>query len=89
MSEVAIIGIDLAKRVSQLHGARDDRSVVFRKKLSRGQVLVFFAEQPQLHCCHGGLRQSPRLGTRTREAWPLCALDPASLYEAVRKAPEE
>ena len=31
MSEVIIIGIDLAKRVFQLHGARDDESVVFRK----------------------------------------------------------
>ena len=39
MSEVTIIGIDLAKRVFQLHGARQDGSVVFRKKRSRGQVL--------------------------------------------------
>ncbi len=43
MSEVTIIGIDLAKRVFQLHGARQDGSVVFRKKLSRGQVLAFVA----------------------------------------------
>ena len=46
MSEVTIIGIDLAKRVFQLHGARADGSVVFRKKLSRSQVLAFFAQQP-------------------------------------------
>ena len=46
MSEVSIIGIDLAKRVFQWQGAREDGSVVFRKKLSRGQVLVFFARQP-------------------------------------------
>lgn len=36
MSEAIIIGIDLAKRVFQLHGARVHGSVVFRKKLSRG-----------------------------------------------------
>ena len=36
MSDVAIIGIDLAKRVFQLHGGRCDGSAVFRKKLSRG-----------------------------------------------------
>ena len=35
MTEATLIGIDLAKRVFQLHGARDDGSVVFRKKLSR------------------------------------------------------
>ena len=39
MSEVTIIGIDLATRVFQLHGARADGSVVFRKKFSRGQAL--------------------------------------------------
>ena len=47
MSEVTIIGIDLAKRVFQLHGARKDGSVVFRKRLSRGQLLAFVAEQPR------------------------------------------
>ena len=36
MDEVSIIGIDLAKRSFQLHGARADGSVVFRKTLSRG-----------------------------------------------------
>ena len=35
MSKVVIIGIDLAKRVFHLHGARADGSVIFRKKLSR------------------------------------------------------
>jgi hypothetical protein len=39
MAEVTIIGIDLAKCVFQLQGASEDGSVVFRKKLSRGQVL--------------------------------------------------
>lgn len=38
MSEVIIIGIDLAKRVFQLHGGSEDGSVAFRKKLSRGQL---------------------------------------------------
>jgi hypothetical protein len=45
MSEVTIIGVDLAKRVFQLHGAHHDGSVAFRKKLSRGQFLAFLAQQ--------------------------------------------
>ena len=45
ISEITIIGIDLAKRVFQLHGARGDGSVVFRKKLSWGQVLAFVSQQ--------------------------------------------
>ena len=46
MSEVTIIGVDLAKRFFQVHGAGPDGSVAFRKKLARDQVLPFLAEQP-------------------------------------------
>lgn len=37
MQNVAIIGVNLAKRTFQLHGARADGSVAFRKKLKRSQ----------------------------------------------------
>jgi hypothetical protein len=47
MFEVTLIGIDLAKRVFQLHGARSEGSVAFRKKMSRGQLLAFVAQQPK------------------------------------------
>lgn len=40
MNEVSIVGVDLAKRVFQLHGSRADGTVVFRKKVTRGQVLT-------------------------------------------------
>ena len=46
MEEVSIIGIDLAKRSFQVHGAMADGSVAYRKKLSRGKLLGFFASQP-------------------------------------------
>lgn len=45
MDNVAIIGIDLAKRVFHAHGARSDGSVAFRKRLSRPQVLPFLEKQ--------------------------------------------
>jgi len=35
MSGVTLIGIDLAKRVFHLHGARSEGLVAFREKLSR------------------------------------------------------
>ena len=47
MKQVHIIGIDLAKQGFQLHGARSDGSVAFRKKLTRGKVLGFLALQPR------------------------------------------
>ena len=46
MEEVSIIGIDLAKRSFQMHGARPDGSVAYRRKLSRGKLLSFLASQP-------------------------------------------
>jgi len=45
MNEVSIIGLDLAKNVFQAHGAGADGSVVFRRKLSRAQLLKFMGEQ--------------------------------------------
>lgn len=47
MDKATIIGIDLAKRVFQVHGAASDGRVVFRKKLSRSQLLPFLAAQPR------------------------------------------
>jgi transposase len=47
MEKVSIIGLDLAKRSFQAHGALVDGGVGFRKKLSREKVLGFFAEQPR------------------------------------------
>ena len=46
MEEVSIIGIDLAKRSFQVHGATAGGSVAYRKKLSRGNLLSFLASQP-------------------------------------------
>ena len=46
MEKVIIIGIDLAERSFQLHGAREDESVAFRRKLSRRKLLDFLASQP-------------------------------------------
>lgn len=46
MNEVSIIGLDLAKNIFQAHGAAGDGSVLFRRKLSRAQLLDFLSKQP-------------------------------------------
>ena len=46
MSEVSIIGLDLAKHIFQAHGAGKDGGVMFRKRLRRDEVLAFFGRQP-------------------------------------------
>lgn len=63
MKEVTIVGLDLAKRVFQVHGATADGSVAFRKKLSRGQLLAFFSSLPSCIVAMASLRHGPLLGT--------------------------
>jgi len=47
MEKANIIGLDLAKRSFQAHGAQIDGGVAFRRKLSRDKVLGFLALQPR------------------------------------------
>ena len=42
MQEVAVVGLDLAKDVFQVHGVDASGIVVMRKQLRRSQVLPFF-----------------------------------------------
>ena len=46
MEELHIVGVDLAKRVFQVHGADKNGHVLFRKKLSRPQFQKFLADMP-------------------------------------------
>src|SRR5215470_5151191 len=47
MSEISIIGLDLAKTVFQVHGASDSGATLVRKKLRRDQMLPFFSSLPR------------------------------------------
>ncbi|MFY9827775.1 MAG: IS110 family transposase, partial [Rhodoplanes sp.] len=47
MTEVNIIGVDLAKHAFQLHAAAGDGSVVFRRKLSRSKFVEVMAKLPR------------------------------------------
>jgi len=44
MSEITMVGLDLAKNVFQAHGADASGRVALRKKLRRDQVLAFFGQ---------------------------------------------
>ncbi len=73
MSEVSVIGLDLAKHVFQVHGADAVGRVVIRKRLRRAQVLEFFGRQPRclvaMEACassHFWGRELARLGHEVR-----------------------
>lgn len=46
MDEVITIGVDLAKRVFQVHGVNGSGEVVLRRSLRRSQVLTYFSRLP-------------------------------------------
>ncbi|MBC9248645.1 IS110 family transposase [Paracoccus sp. 11-3] len=78
MKKATIIGIDLAKNVFHLHGAAADGSVLFRKKLTRPQLLQFMAEQPRcivaMEACGGShfwAREMTRIGHEARLIAPI------------------
>lgn len=45
--EVITIGIDIAKRIFQIHGVDKNGKTVLKKKLMRDQVLSFMANLPK------------------------------------------
>lgn len=78
MTEISIIGLDLAKRVFQLHGARADGSIGFRRKVTRGQLLAFLGTVPRcivaMEACataHYWAREIDALGHSVRLIPPI------------------
>src|SRR3954454_11756665 len=77
MSEVIIIGLDIAKHVFHAHGADGKGRAIFSKRISRGKLLDFFSAQPSctvaLEACggaHHGARQRTQLANRVRRTPP-------------------
>lgn len=78
MSDVTIVGFDLAKCIFHMHGAGGDGSVMFRKRLSRGQRLGFLSQVPRcmiaMEACataHGWGRAFEKLGHKVRLIPPV------------------
>ena len=73
MAQASTIGLDIAQRVFQAHGADATGRVVFRKRLVRAKVLELFAAQPPcvvaLEACGGAhhwAREIGKLGHKVR-----------------------
>ena len=73
MSNPAVIGLDIAKNVFQVHGADAEGRCVLRHRLLRAEVVMFFARLPRalvgIEACPGGhhwARELQRLGHDVR-----------------------
>ena len=80
MSEITTIGLDIAKRVFQVHGVDGSGRAVLRRQLRRHQLVGFFAKLPAclvgLEACgtaHHWARQLARLGHQVRLIPPAYA----------------
>ena len=66
MEQASTIGLDIAKRVFQVHGADPSGREVFRKRLVRGKLLAFFSAQPPctvaLEACGGAHHWGREIG---------------------------
>ncbi len=66
MGQASTIGLDIAKRVFQAHGADAAGQVVFRKRLTRAKLLDFFAGQPPcvvaMEACAGSHHWAREIG---------------------------
>ena len=71
MSEISIVGLDLAKSVFQVHGADEGGAVVLRKRLRREQVLGFFSTLPRcvvaMEACASAHHWAREIGTLGHE----------------------
>ncbi len=80
MKEVSTVGVDIAKKVFQVHGVDAAGTVVLRRMLRRSQVLAFFAKLPRclvgMEACataHYWGRELQRLGHAVRLIPPAYA----------------
>jgi len=60
--QVTTIGLDIAKRVFQVHGTDSEGAVVVRSKLKRSELLHFFQSPRALSRRHRGACDGTPLG---------------------------
>jgi transposase len=73
VTQATTIGLDIAKQVFHAHGADASGVVVFRRRITRGKLVGFFASQPRclvvLEACGGAhywAREIGKLGHTVR-----------------------
>jgi transposase len=73
MSEIHVVGLDLAKQIFQVHTISSKGAVVLRRQLRRSQVLTFFSKLPSylvgMEACGGAhfwAREIARLDHQVR-----------------------
>ncbi len=79
MKTVSIVGLELAKRVFQVHPARADGGFVLRKNYLARSCAGFLSESFELYRCDRNICDRPLLGSRDWERGHEVRLLPPAL----------
>jgi len=82
LSSVTRLGLDLAKRVFQVHAVDANGEMVVARKLARGRLVGFFSQLPRCVVAMEVLI-GPSLGAAIAGAWLRSEADPARACEAL------
>lgn len=87
--KIATVGIDLAKNVSQVHGANEHGKAVLMNQLRRrpgGRILRQHAADASSAWKHAA---APTIGPASLEVWSHGAIDGATVRQALRQDKQE
>lgn len=70
MQPIAIVGLDLAKSVFQVHAADSDGKVLMRRRIRKSEVLMFFAALPPCLLGMEACASAHQLGTPAHRPRP-------------------
>ena len=87
--EMSVLGIDIAKRVFHAVGMDDTGKIVFRKRLSRHDLIPFMAKLPPVTHRHGSLWRRALLGETLPRVWPRGEAHGAAIRQAVRQVEQK
>ena len=84
--QIAVIGLDLAKNVFQVHGINDSGQAVLKRKLRRSEVLPFFAGGREIAAHGHDVRlMPPQFVKRYVKSQKNDAADAEAIAEAVQR----
>src|SRR5262249_9174008 len=86
MTQITTIGLDLAKKVFQVHGVDAEGKVVVAQKLRRKEVLAFFAKLAP--CLDRALQQPTRVSSFPQSARSTTVTAPEAMVNSAELGPQ-
>jgi hypothetical protein len=86
---IAMIGLDTAKSVFQVHGVNETGKAELKRKPRRSELIPFFEKLEACTGRHRGVRCSPSLGPDPVQSWTRGKTDRARASQTLREKAQE